>query len=128
MRAPAAARSRSPPPSPDSRKALLALSTSSAPNLAENPASGGRSEFWTHGRSWTGAPGSVIVFEPGDVHRDLKREGPVTYQLIGFSTPFIDALGVQSCLAVDDARGLPFQRIHDAVASGADRFCGFRKL
>jgi AraC-like DNA-binding protein len=82
----------------------------------------GRSEFWTHGRSWTGAPGSVVVFEPGDVHRDLKREGPVTYQLIAFSTPLIDGLGVQSCLAVDDARGLPFQRLHDAVASGADRF------
>ena len=82
----------------------------------------GHSEFWTHGRSWTGAPGSVIVFEPGDVHRDLKREGPVTYQLIAFSTPFVDALGVQSCFAVDDVRGLPFQRLHDAVASGADPF------
>jgi AraC-like DNA-binding protein len=82
----------------------------------------GRSEFWTHGRSWTGEPGTVIVFEPGDVHRDLKRDGRVTLQLIGFSTPFVGALGVQSCLAADDARGLPFQRLHDAVASGADRF------
>jgi AraC-like DNA-binding protein len=82
----------------------------------------GRSEFWTHGRAWTGAPGSVILFEPGDVHRDLKREGPVTYQLIAFSTSFIGAMGVQSCLAVDDARGLPFRRLHDAVAVGADRF------
>jgi AraC-like DNA-binding protein len=82
----------------------------------------GRSEFWTHGRAWTGAPGSVIVFEPGDVHRDLRREGPVAYQLIGFSTPFLGALAVQSCFAVDDVRGLPFQRLHDAVAAGADRF------
>jgi AraC-like DNA-binding protein len=82
----------------------------------------GHSEFWTRGRSWTGAPGSVIIFEPGDVHRDLKRDGRVTYQLIAFSTPFVGALGVQSCLAVDDVRGLPFQRLHDAVASGADRF------
>lgn len=82
----------------------------------------GRSEFWTHGRTWSGAPGSVVVFEPGDVHRDLRREGPVTYQLIGFSTPRIDSLGVQSCLAADDVRGLPFQRLHDAVAAGADRF------
>jgi AraC-like DNA-binding protein len=82
----------------------------------------GRSEFWTHGRTWTGAPGSVIVFEPGDVHRDLKREGPITYQLIGFSTPVVRTVRVQSCLAVDDARGLPFQRLHDAVAADADRF------
>lgn len=82
----------------------------------------GRSEFWAHGRAWRGAPGSVVVFEPGDVHRDLERDGPVTYQLIGFSTPHIEALAVQSCLAVDDPRGLPFQRLHDAVAAGADRF------
>jgi AraC-like DNA-binding protein len=82
----------------------------------------GHSEFWTHGRTWTGAPGSVIVFAPGDVHRDVKRDGSVTYQLIGFSTPVVDTLRVQSCLAVDDVRGMPFQRLHDAVASNADRF------
>ena len=81
----------------------------------------GRSEFWTHGRTWTGAPGSVVVFEPGDVHRDIKRFGPVTYQLIGFTTPTLTRR-IQSCLAVDDARGLPFQRLHDAVAANADRF------
>jgi AraC-like DNA-binding protein len=82
----------------------------------------GHSEFWTHGRRWTGAPGSVIVFEPGDVHRDLKRDGRVTYQLIGFSTPAIDGVRAQSCLAADDVRGLPFQRLHNAVAARADRF------
>jgi AraC-like DNA-binding protein len=64
----------------------------------------------------------VIVFQPGDVHRDVKRDGPVTYQLIGFSTPVVETPRVQSCLVVDDARGLPFQRLHDAVAANADRF------
>ncbi|MDC0669190.1 helix-turn-helix domain-containing protein [Nannocystis radixulma] len=82
----------------------------------------GRSEFWTHGRAWTGAPGSVVVFQPGDVHRDLKREGPITYQMIGFSTPEVDTLRMQSCLAADDPRGAPFRRLHDAVAVGADAF------
>lgn len=82
----------------------------------------GRSEFWTHGRTWTGAPGSVVVFEPGDVHRDLKRDGAVSYQLIGFSSPIPLSPKVQSCLAKGDPRGLPFQRLHDAVASGADAF------
>ncbi|WAS91704.1 helix-turn-helix domain-containing protein [Nannocystis punicea] len=82
----------------------------------------GRSEFWTHGRTWKGAPGSIVVFQPGDVHRDLEREGPVTYQLIGFSTPEVEALRVQSCLAAEDPRGAPFQRLHDAVAVGADAF------
>lgn len=82
----------------------------------------GRSEFWTHGRAWAGAPGSIVVFQPGDVHRDLRREGPVTYQLIGFAAPEVDALRVQSCLAASDPRGAPFQRLHDAVAAGADAF------
>ncbi len=82
----------------------------------------GHSEFWTHGRVWAGAPGSVVVFQPGDVHRDVKRDGPVTYQVVSFSTEAADVRRVQSCLAADDPRGLPFRRLHDAVAAGADRF------
>lgn len=82
----------------------------------------GRSEFWTHGRSWAGAPGSVIVFAPGDVHRDLRRDGPVTYQLVGFDAPAGTTRRLQSCLAVDDPRGRPLHRLLDAVAAGADRF------
>lgn len=80
----------------------------------------GRSEFWTHGRTWTGAPRTVVVFEPGDVHRDTKREGFVTYQLISFSTAHLERVAVPSCFAGDDVRGLAFQRLHDAV--NADRF------
>ncbi len=82
----------------------------------------GRSEFWTHGRTWAGAPGSVIVFAPGDVHRDVKREGMITYQLIRFVDPPLEALCVQSCFAANDERAMPFQRLHDAVAAQADRF------
>ncbi len=41
----------------------------------------GRSEFWTHGQTWTGAPSSVVVFHPGHVRRDVKCDGPVAYQL-----------------------------------------------
>jgi AraC-like DNA-binding protein len=82
----------------------------------------GHSEFWTRGRSWVGAPGSVVLFAPGDVHRDLKRDGRVTYQLIGFSTDVAGAAALPSCLPAGDPRGLPFQRLHDAVAAGADRF------
>lgn len=82
----------------------------------------GRSEFWAHGRSWTGAPGTVIVFQPGDVHRDLEREGPVSYQLLSFPAPELQGLRMQTCLAAEDVRGMPFQRLHDAVAAGADAF------
>ncbi|PZR03964.1 MAG: AraC family transcriptional regulator [Archangium gephyra] len=82
----------------------------------------GHSEFWTHGRSWTGAPGTVVVFEPGDVHRDTKRDGFVTYQLISFDTSHLDNVTVPRCFTHDDVRGLAFQRLHDAVNAGADRF------
>jgi len=86
----------------------------------------GRSEFWTHGRTWSGAPGSVVIQQPGDVHRDVSRAGPITYQIIGFPDHAVEAvLGnvrVQSCLAPGDPRGAAFHRLHNAVAAGADRF------
>lgn len=85
----------------------------------------GRSEFWSHGRTWSGAPGSVIVFSPGDVHRELRREGPIRYQLIHISGPRareLEALQVRACFAAEDPRGQPLHRLHDAVAAGADAF------
>jgi AraC-like DNA-binding protein len=82
----------------------------------------GHSEFWAHGKSWTGAPGSIVVFQPGDVHRDVKREGEVRYQLVRFRLPGVDTQAMRSCLAADDPRGAPFQRLHDAVSSRSDAF------
>lgn len=82
----------------------------------------GHSRFWTHGREWNGAPGTVVVFEPGDVMRDVERDGPMTYQLLAFSSPLPRARGVQSSLDAGDPRGAPFHRLHDAVAQGADAF------
>jgi AraC-like DNA-binding protein len=85
----------------------------------------GNSEFWSHGRTWSGAPGSIVVFSPGDVHRDLRRDGPIRYQLIhllGAGAREINALQVRGCLGVGDPRGQPFHRLHDAVAAGADAF------
>jgi AraC-like DNA-binding protein len=64
----------------------------------------------------------VIVFQPGDVHRDIEREGPVSYQLISFPAPELRGPRRQTCLAADDVRGMPFQRLHDAVAAGSDAF------
>lgn len=80
----------------------------------------GRSRFWAHGRAWAGAPGSIVVLQPGDVHRDLEREGSIDYQFIGFSAPDVDVPPLRACLPVDDPRGVPLQRLHDAVAAGAE--------
>lgn len=86
----------------------------------------GRSEFWTHGRVWRGEPGTVIVHQPGDVHRDVLRPGPIVYQMLRLPPALVEELSgpvrVQSCLAAGDERGAALRRLHDAVAAGADPF------
>jgi AraC-like DNA-binding protein len=67
-----------------------------------------------------------VIQQPGDVHRDVSRDGPITYQLLRFPAHavehVIDNVRIHSCIAVDDERGLAFQRLHDAVAANVDRF------
>ena len=86
----------------------------------------GRSEWWTRGRTYTSAPGVIIVLQPGDVRRDVSMDGPTTLQVIAFSS---DALAegrgqarVRPQLARDDERAAAFVRLHAAVDAGADRF------
>lgn len=85
----------------------------------------GRSEFWSHGRTWSGAPGAIVVFAPGDVHRELRREGPIRYQLVHLTERHageLEALQVRACFAAGDPRAQPLHRLHDAIAAGADAF------
>src|SRR5262249_25397179 len=86
----------------------------------------GRSEFWAQGRVWPGRPGSVVIQQPGDVQRDVSRDGPITYQIIVLPPAAVESVvekvRVYSCLAVDDERGAAFQRLHNAVAANAHRF------
>ena len=42
----------------------------------------GRSEWWARGKVWRSAPGSVLVKEPGDVHRDLAHDGATTWTVV----------------------------------------------
>lgn len=86
----------------------------------------GAAEFWTHGRLWQGRPGSIVVHEPGDVHRDVRRDGVVVYQLIRLPPALVEQVTrrvrLQTCLAPDDPRAAPLHRLHDVVVAGADRF------
>jgi AraC-like DNA-binding protein len=86
----------------------------------------GRSEFWTRGRVWSGRPGTVVIQQPGDVHRDVSRDGPITYQVVVLPRAAVESIVQQvrgpTCLAPDDERGAVFRRLHDAVAAKADRF------
>jgi AraC-like DNA-binding protein len=87
----------------------------------------GKSEWWGGGRAWLCEPGSVQVKQPGDVHRDLRRDGPMTWVVIALPTEDVEhardgnkALAYPQ-LAADDARAAPFHRLHDAVCAKAER-------
>ena len=87
----------------------------------------GRSEWWGRGKVWRSVPGSILVKEPGDVHRDLAHDGPTTWTVVMLPADDVtrarDEGKVVSMphLEAGDERAAPFQRLHDAVCAGADR-------
>jgi AraC-like DNA-binding protein len=85
----------------------------------------GRSSFLTRGKVWSSAPGSLRIQAPGDVVRDLARDGTATYQIVVFPPRAVDGVNdnvrIHSHLAAGDPRGAAFQRLHDAVQAGASR-------
>jgi AraC-like DNA-binding protein len=85
----------------------------------------GRSSFFTRGKVWSSAAGSLRIQAPGDVVRDLSRDGPATYQIVAFSPRTVEDINSDLCihshLAAGDERGVAFHRLHDAVQSGAGR-------
>lgn len=85
----------------------------------------GRSEWWSGGKVWKIGPGSLQIQQPGDVHRDVSRDGPSTVQIITFPAPTVESvtgkIRVHPQLAAGDERGAAFQRLHDAVHAGAAR-------
>lgn len=85
----------------------------------------GRSEWWRDGKLRRSGPGSLLVRQPGDVHRDVSRDGPITLQIVSFPTAMIESaigtLRVHPELAANDERAAALHRLHDAVLAGADR-------
>jgi AraC-like DNA-binding protein len=85
----------------------------------------GRSSFFTRGKVWSSAAGSLRIQAPGDVVRDLARDGVATYQILAFSPRTVEdanrKVSVHSHLAPGDERGAAFHRLHDAIQAGADR-------
>ncbi|HKY37247.1 MAG TPA: helix-turn-helix transcriptional regulator [Polyangiaceae bacterium] len=85
----------------------------------------GRASFATRGKVWSSAAGSLRIQEPGDVVRDLARDGRATYQIVAFPPRTVDDLNgkvnIYSHLEAGDPRGAPFHRLHDAVQAGAGR-------
>lgn len=85
----------------------------------------GQSEWWARGKIWRVGPGSLQITRPGDVHRDVARDGPGASQIVAFPASAVEgAIGrvrVPPELAPGDERGAAFRRLHDAVTAGADR-------
>jgi len=85
----------------------------------------GRSSFFTRGKLWSSGPGSLRIQEPGDVVRELARDGPTTRQILTLPARAVEGVigkaRIHPHLAAGDARGAAFQRLHDAVQAGADR-------
>ena len=87
----------------------------------------GRSEWWAQGKVWNSEPGSIQLKRPGDVHRDIAHDGPITYQVILLPATELERVRdegkviAQANLTPSDERSRPFHRLHDAVAAGAER-------
>jgi AraC-like DNA-binding protein len=87
----------------------------------------GRSEAWGRGRVWRSSPGSIHLKEPGDVHRDIARDGPTTFTVVVLPDAEVrrareagTAIGL-SLLESGDERAAPFHRLFDAVDRREDR-------
>jgi AraC-like DNA-binding protein len=82
----------------------------------------GRFELWTHGKPWRVGPGAIVLHQPGDVGREVSRDGPLSFQAICIAPRMVlDKARMQSVLETGDPRSAPFNRLHDAVAANADR-------
>ena len=85
----------------------------------------GRSSFLTRGKVWSSVPGSLRIQEPGDVVRDLSRDGPATYQIVALPRDTVEGANGKICVhshvAPGDSRGTAFQRLHSAVKADAGR-------
>lgn len=87
----------------------------------------GHTDWWGNGKVWHSSPGTIHVKQPGDVHRDLARNGPNTVFIVTLPSTELEQvreygkLRAMPQLDRDDARALPFQRLLDAVSGNADR-------
>jgi len=87
----------------------------------------GQSEWWAQGKLHSGGPGSILLKQPGDVHRDIAHDGPITFQVALLPANDFERIRDEGRIVAhphlvpDDERAHAFHRLHDAIAAGADR-------
>lgn len=89
----------------------------------------GRARSRVDGTDHAQAPGTLGLKEPGQLHHDLERDAPGSFQLVSFDAELIDAsrraLGhadsarlVEAQVDPEDARAASFRRLHHLVLAG----------
>lgn len=85
----------------------------------------GHSEWWRDGTLRRSGPGSLHISQPGDVHRNVSRDGPITLQIVSLPPRTVESViskvRVHRQLDGNDERAAAFHRLLDAVQAGADR-------
>ncbi|XXY45842.1 AraC family transcriptional regulator [Sorangium sp. So ce269] len=100
--------------------------------LATVSSESGSCEYWARGKTWTSRPGTLQIKLQGEVHRDVRRDGPSRFQIVLFDDALLDearlALGRRPFappprLALDEREpaGAPLARLHALLREpGAD--------
>jgi AraC-like DNA-binding protein len=82
----------------------------------------GHATFSTRGRDYDAAPGSLHIRQPGDVHREVGRDGAIAVTVVSFAPGMVDdAIGpvrLAPVIVACDPRGAPFHRLLDAASAG----------
>jgi AraC-like DNA-binding protein len=83
----------------------------------------GRAAWWNTGRVFSAEPGALMLKQPGDVHHDVWRDGPLAFDIVALPelAALIGKARPQRFIVPADPRGAVFHRLFDAVAAGAER-------
>ncbi|WP_375757247.1 AraC family transcriptional regulator [Corallococcus exercitus] len=91
----------------------------------------GHSEWWGRGRVHSSSPRTVDLKQPGEVHRDLRRDGPARFQVIAFDESLVsnarERLGApasarlrQLQLETSQPAAAAFVRLHAVLDAGLE--------
>jgi AraC-like DNA-binding protein len=89
----------------------------------------GRARSRVDGKDYAQSPGTLGLKQPGQIHRDLERDAPGSFQLVSFDAELVEASRqaldhsaserlVQAQVDPHDDRATSLRRLHDLVLAG----------